>query len=288
MTDPVALQLGRLSIRWYGVFVASGFLAGYQLAQRRGRALGLGPQVAPDATLAAMLGGIVGARLLYVIQNWEEEFSLQPLEALAVWHGGLVFYGGFIGAVAAIVGWSWHKRWPLLTIGDMMAPALPLGHALGRIGCLLNGCCFGRPWAGAFGVVYPGMTADGALNGPLYVQRQLQWVQPGSSTCVPVFPIQAVDAAANVVLCLVLLAAGRRPGWRGQLFPLYLLGYTLLRFCVEFGRGDHLYRAGGLSSAQWLCLVLLGVALFWLAWNRRPASPLKPGSIRNQEPDERP
>jgi phosphatidylglycerol:prolipoprotein diacylglycerol transferase len=184
MTDPVALQLGPLSIRWYGVFVALGFLAGYQVLQRRARALGLGPQVAPDVTLAAMVGGIVGARLLYVVQNWEEEFGGNLLDAFAVWHGGLVFYGGFLGAVAAVVLWGRHKRWPLLAIGDMVAPALPLGHVLGRIGCLLNGCCFGRPWDGPLGVAYPGRTADGLLNGPLYVQRALGWVPADATACV--------------------------------------------------------------------------------------------------------
>jgi phosphatidylglycerol:prolipoprotein diacylglycerol transferase len=286
MTDPVAIQLGPLSIRWYGVFVALGFLAGYQLAQRRSRALGLAPQVAADITLAAMVGGIVGARVLYVSQNWDE-FSLVPWEAVAIWRGGLVFYGGFLGALAAVVFWSWRKGWPLLSIGDMVAPALPLGHALGRIGCLLNGCCFGFRWQGPCGIVYPGFTADGAVNGPLYVQRLLHWLPTDGVTCLPVFPIQAVDAAGNLAVCLLLLRCGRRPRWRGQLFPLYLLLYPAMRFMVEFGRGDYLVRSGGLTSAQWLCLLLFAVAVFWLAWNHWAGLKLKPDNAAAQDPDER-
>jgi phosphatidylglycerol:prolipoprotein diacylglycerol transferase len=288
MTDPVAFQLGPLSIRWYGICVALGFLAGYQLVQRRGRALGLGPQVAPDVTLAAMAGGIGGARLLYVMQNWEAEFSGNLFDTIAVWHGGLVFYGGFLGALATIIAWSLHKRWPLLTIGDMAAPALPLGHALGRLGCLLNGCCFGRPWDGPAGVIYPGLLSDGLLNGPLYIQRLLGVVPAEALECRPVFPIQLVDAAGNLAICGVLLYAGRRAGWRGQLFPLYLFLYAPMRFAVEFGRGDYVHLSYGLTAAQWLCLLLFPVAVVWLAWNRRPLARLKPEKSATQNPHERP
>jgi phosphatidylglycerol:prolipoprotein diacylglycerol transferase len=288
MTDPVAFQLGPLSIRWYGICVALGFLAAYHLAQRRGRVLGLGPQVAPDVTLAAMAGGIGGARLLYVVQNWQAEFSDNILDAIAVWHGGLVFYGGFLGALIMIIAWSLHKRWPLLAIGDMAAPALPLGHALGRLGCLLNGCCFGRSWDGLAGVTYPGLTGDGLLNGPLYIQRELGIVPPEAVTCRPVFPIQLADAAGNLAICGILLYLGRRPRWRGQLFPLYLFLYAPMRFAVEFGRGDYLHLTHGLTAAQWLCLVLFPVALVWLAWNRRPAAGLKAERRATQSPHERP
>ena len=159
----------------------------------------------------------------------------------------------------------------------MTAPALPLGHALGRLGCLLNGCCFGRPWDGPLGVTYPGLLADGRLNGPLYVQRQLGVVSPEALTCQPVFPIQLVDAAGNLALCGVLLYLGRRGGaWRGQLFPLYLFLYAPLRFAVEFGRGDYLLLSHGLTPAQWLCLALFPIAIAWLAWNRRRAAGFKP------------
>jgi phosphatidylglycerol:prolipoprotein diacylglycerol transferase len=238
--------------------------------------------VAPDVMLAAMLGGIVGARALYVIQNWDLEFSGSPLDALAVWHGGLVFYGGFLGAAITVITWSLRKRWPLLAVGDMVAPALPLGHALGRVGCLLNGCCFGRPWHGPLGITYPGQTADGLLNGPLHVQRQLRLVAPDALACVPVFPIQVVEAVGNLALCGLLLYLGGRPGLRNRLFPVYLLLYAPLRFAVEFGRGDYLQRTWGLTSAQWLCLVLFAVAVVWLAWNRKPAPGLKPGNTSSQ------
>lgn len=276
MTDPVAFQIGRLSIRWYGLFVALGFMAGYQLMQRRGRRLGLGPQVAPDITLAAMLGGIVGARVLYVLQNWSEEFSGHPLEAFAVWHGGLVFYGGFLGAVATVVFWGRRQRWPLLAIGDMAAPALALGHAFGRVGCFLNGCCFGRTFHGSLGVTYPGLTRDGLINGPLHIQRLLGEVPPDASRCAPVFPIQLVEAAGNLLLCGVLLRLGDRSSLRDRLFPVYLVLYAPLRFLVEFGRGDYLSRSAGLTSSQWLCLALLLAGSAWLFWNHRLGTRLKP------------
>lgn len=278
MTDPVALQIGRLSIRWYGIFVALGFLAGYKLLHRRAARLGLPVEAAPDITLAAMVGGIVGARLLYVLQNWSEEFSANPLEALAIWHGGLVFYGGFLGALVTVIFWSRRQGWPLLAIGDMAAPALALGHAFGRVGCFLNGCCFGRVTAGPLAVSYPGLTSDGLINGPLYVQRLLGVVPPDALACAPVFPIQVVEALGNLALCGVLLRLDRRAALRGRLFPVYLALYAVLRFLVEFGRGDYLSRPGGLTSAQWFCLVLVVVAAVWLAWNPGARRGLQPGN----------
>mgnify|MGYP001386912772 CR=1 FL=1 len=287
MTDPVAFQIGRLSIRWYGIFVALGFLAGYHLIQRRARRLGLPVQAAPDVALAAMVGGIAGARILYVVQNWSEEFSATPLDALAVWHGGLVFYGGFLGALITVVCWSLRQRWPLLTVGDMAAPGLALGHAFGRIGCFLNGCCFGYPAAGALGVTYPGLTRDGYINGPLHVQRLLGEVAPDATVCVPVFPIQLVEAAGNLLLCGLLLGLDRRPALRGRLFPLYLLLYAILRFLVEFARGDYLSRSAGLTSAQWLCLVLFLAAIVWLVWNPGAPPRLQAGDTAERGTHER-
>ncbi len=261
--SPIAFHLGPLAIRWYGVFIASGFLAGYGLAQRRSRGLGLPPEASGDLAFTAMVGGIFGARLLYVLQNWDTEFRGNLLEALKVYRGGLVFYGGFIGAAVVVCIWSRRRKWPYPAIGDLAAPSLSLGQAFGRLGCLFNGCCFGRPYSGPLGLTYPG-TAAGALNGPLYVQRQLHLVSADSLVCRPVFPIQLVSSLLNAGLCLALLALSRRSAWRGRLFPLYLVAYGTLRFLAEFGRGDYLSRPGGLTSAQWTCFLLVGIGAFWL------------------------
>ncbi|OGV76704.1 MAG: prolipoprotein diacylglyceryl transferase [Lentisphaerae bacterium RIFOXYB12_FULL_65_16] len=259
--DPVAFHLGSLTIRWYGVFVALGFLAGFLLAQARAGKLGLDSNVAADIVLAAMVGGILGARLLYVAQSWSE-YRGQPLEIIRIDHGGLVFNGGVIGAMVALYGLCRIRSLSPRVVGDLLAPALPLGHALGRVGCYLNGCCFGHPYSGAGAVHYP---AEGSV---LYVQAQQHLVAAGATECLPVFPIQLVSAAVNLALCAILLYLGTRIKSRGLLFPLYLILFAVTRFCIEFGRGDYLDRVGPLTPAQAVCLVLLpaGITWFVVAW----------------------
>jgi phosphatidylglycerol:prolipoprotein diacylglycerol transferase len=263
MTDPVAFHLGALAVRWYGIMVATGFLAGYLLIQRRAERYGVPRETAADLVFAALLGGIVGARLFYVIEFWDDEFRGHFLNIFRIYRGGLVFYGGFLGAVGLILFWGRRKNWPFRSLGDLAAPALPLGHALGRVGCFLNGCCFGRPWGGAAAVTYPGVTADGYLNGPLYVQRLKGIVDAHAITCEPVFPIQLVASAANAALCVLLLFLERRRCCEGRRFPLYIMLYAGTRMIVEFGRGDYTTSTAGLTPAQVLCLVLFPLGVAW-------------------------
>jgi phosphatidylglycerol:prolipoprotein diacylglycerol transferase len=270
--DPVAFHIGPLTIRWYGVFVALGFLAGYLLIQRRTSRYGISHETAADLAFAALIGGVLGARLFYVIEFWDEEFSGHWLDVLKIHRGGLVFYGGFIGAIALIAAWGWRRKWPLMKLGDLAAPALALGHAFGRVGCFLNGCCFGFPWRGALSVTYPGVTADGYINGPLHVHRAKGIVPLDSLVCEPVFPIQLIASFANLALCAVLLLLERRRLFEGRRFPLYIMLYAMTRFAIEFGRGDYIDLTAGLTPAQVVCLLLLplGAAWFVLCGRRAP------------------
>lgn len=250
--NPVAFEIGRFAIRWYGVFVALGFLAGFYLMQHRAGRTSIGRGAAADLVLLAMLGGVVGARVLYVLQHWAE-FSATPWEIIRVDHGGLVFYGGFLGAVIVLVATCAWRSLSMPLVADLFAPVLPLGHAFGRVGCFLNGCCHGKPASGALAVRYTG----------------------GGD---PVFPIQLVSSVMNLSICVVLLLAERRVKRRGQLFALYLMLYGAGRFLVEFGRGDVARGAWGLTSAQVLCLFVLPAGvLAWLAaarWGALPARPV--------------
>jgi len=263
--DPVAFHIGRLTIRWYGVFVALGFLAGFMLVQFRARELDFEQEEAADLVLAAWIGGIVGAGVLYVVQNWTE-YRKNLVEIIRIDHGGLVFYGGFLGALALLYVVSRVKSLSPGAIGDLLAPALALGHAFGRVGCFLNGCCFGHPWDGGCAVRYP------PGGNVMYVQAQTGFLQPGALDCLPVFPIQLVSALVNLASCALLLWVGSRVKTRGQLFPLYLILYAVTRFAVEFGRGDYLRKLGPFTPAQAICLVLLPAGIIWLAAARRTAT----------------
>ncbi|MEY4916408.1 MAG: Phosphatidylglycerol--prolipoprotein diacylglyceryl transferase, partial [Verrucomicrobiota bacterium] len=130
---PIAFQLGSLPVRWYGVMMALGFLAGLWTATRRARRV-------------KMFGSIAGARTVYVTTYWKQEFASQPFsEIFMVQHGGLVFYGGLIGAALAGSGYLAWKKLPVWKIADILAPSIALGSVFGRIGCLMNGCCYGYP-----------------------------------------------------------------------------------------------------------------------------------------------
>ena len=152
---PIAFHLGPLTIHWYGVMIALAFLAGLWTATRRARRENIPGENIADMTLWLMVGAILGARIVYVTTYWKDEFANQPFsEVFMIQHGGLVYYGGLIGATLAGFIYIRWKKLPLWKIADVLAPSIALGSVFGRIGCLLNGCCYGRacdlPWAITF------------------------------------------------------------------------------------------------------------------------------------------
>ena len=259
---PIAFYLGSLPVRWYGVMMALAFLAGLWTATRRARLANVSGEVITDVTVWLLFGSIIGARIVYVTTYWKQEFADQPLsEIFMIQHGGLVYYGGLIGAtLAGLIYLSW-KKLPIWKIADILAPSVALGSVFGRIGCLMNGCCYGRacdlPWA----IRFP---TDNALSLPTQ----------------PVHPTQIYDALLNLILYLALAWLFRRKKFDGQIFALYLIGYAICRFIVEFFRGDypadHIH-AGLFTSAQLLSgpILLTGVALWF--WFARRAVPEKRG-----------
>jgi phosphatidylglycerol---prolipoprotein diacylglyceryl transferase len=243
---PIAFQLGSLTIHSYGVMLALGFFAGLWTATCRARQANISPDAVADATLWLMVGSIIGARFVYVTTYWKQEFADQPLsEIFMVQHGGLVFYGGLLGAMAACMIYFRWKKMPVWKMADVLAPSIALGSVFGRIGCLLNGCCYGRecslPWAIHFPV---GHETHG----------------------FGVHPTEIYDALLNLILYLALAWLFRRKKFDGQIFAAYLMGYAIFRSIVEAFRGDypadHIH-GGILTSAQLLSvpIFLAGLAL---------------------------
>ena len=192
--------------------------------------LAIRPEQLADFTCLALLGGVVGGRLFYVVLEWEW-FRRNPWELFAIWHGGLVWYGGFLGGL--IAGWSYAraKRLAWLRVIDQLIPFLALGHAIGRLGCFLNGCCYGRPTDAWWGVVFP-------------------------DHAEAVLPTQLVEAAGLFLLYGVLrwLQRPRLLARPGGLLARYLMGYGLLRFGMEFLRGDQTIWWAGLTLQQLISL----------------------------------
>jgi phosphatidylglycerol:prolipoprotein diacylglycerol transferase len=255
---PIAFYLGTLPVRWYGVMMATAFFAGLWAATRRARLVNVSADVIADVTVRLLIGSIVGARMVYVTTYWKQEFASQPFsEVFMIQHGGLVFYGGLIGAFVASVGYLWWKHLPVWKIADVLAPSVALGSVFGRIGCLLNGCCYGRPCDLPWAIRFP---ASHETLGQ------------------PVHPTEIYDALLNLGLYLGLAWWFRRRKFDGQIFALYLIGYALCRSTVEIFRGDypadHIH-AGYLTSAQLLSVPILAAGLgFWYWLSRRP----QPGS----------
>ena len=143
-----------ISIKAYGTMTVLGFLVGMLLARWRARKIGEDPERITNYALAALVLGIIGARVMYIIHYWEDDFADEPIKILQIWMGGQEFLGGFLGAIGGLFVWLKFKKRSFLQVTDILAPSLALGLALGRLGCFLNGCCYGGacdlPWAMQF------------------------------------------------------------------------------------------------------------------------------------------
>ena len=265
-----SFEIGSLTIHTFGLLVGLGFVAGITLAARRARAVGLDPDRMYDLAFPWILvSGLVGARLLYVITFWQQEFAGESwIEPFAIWRGGLVFYGGLaLATVVALLRIRWLKL-PLWRVTDCLAPGLALGHVFGRLGCLINGCCYGRPSSLPWAISYP--RHFGANQKPIY---------PLDS----VHPTQVYEALLNLTLCGALVWIHQRRRFDGQVTAIYLMVYAAIRFFVELFRGD--YRVGEVpllsqpgaaiftpgQRASFLVLVA-GIALY--AYCRRTGPPV--------------
>jgi phosphatidylglycerol---prolipoprotein diacylglyceryl transferase len=239
---PILFEYGGITLRWYGFFAAIGFLAAYLLLKKRAERIPLKENEAANLMFLLFISGILGARLFYVVWHWKDQgFSQRPIEVFFIHKGGLVFFGGFLMACLALAIWCKVKQLSLAKVADTLAPSLALGHAFGRLGCFMNGCCYGmeckRFWA-----IQP--------NAPPEVAGLL------------LHPTQLYEFAGLLYLAFILIVIERMARYPGQVALSYCMLYALLRFFVEFFRGDvpHTY-LGKLTLAQIVCIIL-----FFAAW----------------------
>lgn len=253
--QPIAFQLGPITVHWFGVCIALAFLAGMWTATKRAPLAGIfGEKIADLVVPWLLLGGIVGARVMFIVTYWPEEFAGKPIwEIFMIQRGGLVFYGGLLGASFAVILFARLKKLSLWKLADILAPSIALGSMFGRIGCLMNGCCFGRactmPWA----IRFP----------QLHVTQGL-----------PVHPTEIYDALLNLALYLGLAWWFRhRRKFDGQIFAIYLMCYAVTRSTVEMFRGDyseaHLH--SGLTPAHLLSIgIFVAGAILYRILPRQP------------------
>jgi phosphatidylglycerol:prolipoprotein diacylglycerol transferase len=243
---PILIKLGPITIYSYGFFLAIGFLLGIFYARREAKRVGVDPHKISDLVFYIIIAALVGSRLLYVITE-PHEFIENPLEVFKIWRGGLVFYGGFMGAFVTGIWYARRRGLPIWKTADIAAVAIPLGLSLGRIGCFSAGCCYGRettvPWA----VTFTDPNSLARLN-------------------VPLHPTQLYEAALDFGIFLFLLSFKKRKAFEGQMIWLYTLLYASVRFFVEIFRGDPRGSVldNLLSTSQFIGIVLAIVAIVML------------------------
>lgn len=258
--DPVALHLGPVAIRWYGLMYLVGFALLLLLGRLRiKRGQGALTSVAlDDLIFYGVIGTIVGGRLGYIVFYKLGDYLRHPLDVLKVWEGGMSFHGGLIGVIVAMLLFARPRKLSFFQVSDFIAPLVPLGLAAGRIGNFINGELWGRaadpssvPWA----MVFP-QAGDG----------------------VPRHPSQLYEfALEGIALFILLWWFSEKPRPRGAVSGLFLIGYGLARFSIEFTREPDTFLgllALGMSMGQWLSLpmVLIGIAMMLWAYRRNPAS----------------
>ncbi len=256
---PFVLQIGPLSIRWYGLLFATGVLLGTWLAQREAIRRGEDPDQLLNVIVYGVMVGLLGARLYYVLFNWGY-YGHRPLKILAVWEGGLAIHGGLLAGGLTAVIYSVRKKLPVLTYMDIMAPSAPLGQAIGRWGNFFNQEAFGTP-------------TD--LPWKLYIEP---YHRPSDLATYEYFhPTFLYESLWNLLVFALLYFLLRRRLQRipGALLLCYVGLYSVGRFFVEGLRIDSLM-LGPLRAAQVMSLALIAISLVGLAWLRAAARRPRP------------
>jgi phosphatidylglycerol:prolipoprotein diacylglycerol transferase len=249
---PVLVEIGSLKVYSYGVFVAIGFLAALWVAGREIARRGIDRDTFYDMGFWAVVSAIAGSRLFHVLVYWKF-YRETPLEIFKLWNGGLVFYGGFLAAVAVCVWFLRRHRMPFLPVADASSLGIPLGLAFGRIGCTAAGCCYGKltsvPWAIVF-------TDPGSLA-PLHVHLH---------------PTQIYESISGFAIFGILYATRDRFQTPGMLFWTMLILYGVIRSFLEIFRDDPRGFLGPFSESQIVSAVLIAYAVVSIVRARsRPA-----------------
>jgi len=243
--DPNFVALGPLVLGWHGLFTALAVALAVWLALRRAAAYGLPTDKVGDLAVWSVLGGMVGARIFHVLDHWDQ-YAARPLEIFAVWQGGIAVYGAFIGGVVTGLFLCQRMGLPKWTMLDVAAPAMLVGQAIGRLGCLSNGDAWGGPCDGA-GVLCLIYSHPNALL-------------PNDLRGVPTHPYPLYEMIAVGFTLAVIWFARRRLTAPGLIFVVAGLGYAITRFTLTVYRQEA-QMAFGLQEAQ---LIAIATALLIL------------------------
>ncbi len=270
---PDLIGIGPLTLHAYGTMLALSFLFGVLLARRRAPAFGVKAADVMDLFQIIVISAIIGARILFVV------FHLDAYEGrwwhmFYLWEGGLTLYGGILLCFLSAALFLRRREIPFLRMTDVMAPSLGLGILLTRIGCFLNGCCYGLPTDHSLGLCFP--------EGSEAANRALELAGHGlaGGDCVPIHPAQLYSALGGLAMLIILLLLERLRPYEGFTFANFLFLYGVHRFSVDqFRYYEEVMTVGGFSVNQWLSIgFLLAAGLLHLFLARRTVAPAKGAS----------
>jgi phosphatidylglycerol:prolipoprotein diacylglycerol transferase len=250
---------GGVKVFGYGAMLVVAFISSTWLAFWRARRERLDPEVISDMSFWVFLFGLIGARVFYCVEYWGNDIKTL-WDVAQYWKGGVVYYGGIIGGVAAFFFYWRLRPFPLRPYMDVLAPSIAVGTLFGRLGCFLNGCCFGDMCRLPWGVSFP-------MYSPPWVQhRELGMISPTAPFSLPVHPTQLYSAIDGFVLFVLLTAYFPLKRRDGEVLGLLMLTYPISRFVIEYLRNDEGVFFLGMTISQTISVALmLGAGLYW-AW----------------------
>lgn len=239
-------SIGPFTVHGYGLMIGIGVLCCVFMAMKRAKKYGLIEDAIVDIAIWGLIGGFLGAKLLFLIVEWKQ-FLKNPLALLG--SEGFVVYGGIIAGVVAAILYCKKKKLIFLDYFDLAAPSIAMAQGFGRIGCFLAGCCYGRETDLPIGVIFP----EGAL----------------APAGIRLLPTQLISSAGNFLIMAVLLATYPRRKRKGDTGFLYMLLYGVGRFLIEFLRNDERGAVGGLSTSQFISLFIVAAGILLMCNKRR-------------------
>jgi len=250
---PVLIEIGSLSIRWYGVMIVTACIVGIWVAGKEAERKGFDKKIIQDFSLYAIIGAIIGARFYYVVFGDWSRFLENPLSLFAIWQGGLAIHGGILGGLLVGVFYTRKHHISFLKLADTFAPSLILGQAIGRIGCFFNGDAHGYPTDLPWGIVYSPESPAGQMF-------------PGQA----IHPAQLYEMILNLIIFGILWKVRKKMKIDGHLFLLYVMLYSIIRIFVEHFRADKLTYLSQISAAQSIGVIGIVLSLILMfALNRK-------------------
>jgi phosphatidylglycerol:prolipoprotein diacylglycerol transferase len=245
-----------LPVFGFGLMLTIALFASMALAEWRARREGLDPDQVSYLAIWTLVGGLIGARLFFIIEYWDNFKSFW--EIFEIWNGGIVFYGCIIGGAIAILTFRKLHPFPLRPMVDLIAPTLAVGAAFGRIGCFLNGCCYGDvcslPWA----VTFP------KGSSPWNHQANLGQISEAAARSLPVHPTQLYSAIDGFLLLFLLSAYYPLRRRDGEVMALLMVTYPVTRFLIERLRSDEPGIVFGLTISQAIsAAIFAGGLVYW-------------------------